>query len=202
MAQQLMQLPFAYDELEPGVDSKTVEIHYSKHHQGYVNKLNKALENHEDLQGMDLEEIMRKFEDVVPAEISEAVMNNGGGVLNHNLYWEVMTPGGASEPQGKLKVAIENKWGDLESFKEEFLSTAKGQFASGWGWLVLDGDGELEITSTRGHITPLIENHTPIMCTDVWEHAYYLKYQNERDEYLANWWKLINWDVVSEKFEH
>ncbi len=201
MAQQLMQLPYEYDGLEPGVDSKTVEIHYSKHHQGYVDKLNKALEGYDELQEMSLVELMKNFDELVPADISTAVLNNAGGVLNHDLYWEVMTPGGAKEPQGSLIEAIEKKWGDLESFKEEFLATAKGQFASGWGWLSVNPEGELLISSTSGHITPLIEGNTPIMCTDVWEHAYYLKYQNKRGDYLSEWWKLVNWDVVGEKFE-
>jgi Fe-Mn family superoxide dismutase len=186
MAFELPKLPYAYDALEPHIDARTMEIHHSKHHQAYTNNLNAALEKHPDLNS-------------VPEDIRTAVRNNGGGFVNHNLFWMVMSPDGGGEPSGALADAINAAFGDFASFKDTFSKTAGGQFGSGWGWLVKDG-GTLKVLSTPNQDNPLSLGLTPILGLDVWEHAYYLNYQNRRPDYIAAWWNVVNWAEVAGRF--
>lgn len=195
----LPDLGYAHDALEPHVDARTMEIHHGKHHAGYTNKLNAALEGHSDLHGKTAEELVGNLENL-PAEIRTAVRNNGGGYVNHSLFWQVMTPGGASAPSGELADAINSAFGSLDTFKEKFASAAGGRFGSGWAWLVVDGAGSLSVTSTPNQDTPLMEGDTPILGLDVWEHAYYLHYQNRRPDYVSAWWNVVNWTVVGENY--
>lgn len=199
MAYELPPLPYAYDALEPHIDERTMRIHHDKHHQGYVNKVNAALEGHPDLQSKSIEELMRDL-DSVPEDIHTAVRNNGGGHANHSLFWTVMSPDGGGEPSGALADAINEAFGSFDAFKDKFSSTAAGQFGSGWGWLVVDGD-KLAVTSTPNQDTPLSSGKTPILGVDVWEHAYYLKYQNQRGGYISEWWNVVNWDEVAKRYE-
>jgi superoxide dismutase, Fe-Mn family len=185
MAHNQDPLPYAADALEPHIDSKTMEVHYGKHHAGYVAKLNAALEGHPELQEKSLEELLQNL-DQVPEDIRGSVRNNGGGHYNHSLFWNIMSPE-AKECTGELKTAIEAKWGSLESFREEFAKTAATRFGSGWGWLSVDENGELQLTSTANQDNPVMEGMTPIMGIDVWEHAYYLNYQNRRPDYIKAW---------------
>ncbi len=193
---KLPSLNYGYDELEPFIDAKTMEIHYTKHHQGYVNNLNKALEGHEDLQSLSIEDLIRSL-DRVPEDIRTAVRNNGGGHLNHSLFWEIMKANGGGEPKSMLLAKIKENFGSFEAFKEEFKKAALGRFGSGWAWLVLNGD-KLEIVSTPNQDNPISDGKTPILGIDVWEHAYYLKYQNKRNEYIDSWFNTINWEKVEE----
>jgi superoxide dismutase, Fe-Mn family len=195
---ELPKLPYAADALEPHIDGRTMEIHHGKHHQTYTNNLNAALENHRDLHGRSAEELLRDL-DSLPDEIRTAVRNNGGGYLNHNLFWEIMGPGGGG-PSGELAQAIDRAFGSLDAFKENFAKAATGRFGSGWAWLVLSGEKGLEITSTPNQDTPVMEGRTPILGLDVWEHAYYLKYQNRRPDYITAWWNIVNWDEVARRF--
>ena len=174
---KLPDLGYAHDALEPHIDARTMEIHHTKHHQGYTDKLNAALEKHEELQDKSIEELLAGI-DALPADIRTAVRNNGGGYANHRLFWQIMKPGGASKPAGDLASAIDEKYGSFDDFKEKFSSTAAGQFGSGWGWLKVSSDGDLKIASTPNQDSPLMIGHTPLLGIDVWEHAYYLKYQN------------------------
>jgi Fe-Mn family superoxide dismutase len=199
MSFTLPKLSYSYDALEPVIDAKTMEIHHSKHHAGYTKKLNAALDGHAELEEKSIEELLENL-DEIPEEIRTAVRNNGGGYYNHALFWEIMTPGGAKKPQGTLLEAIENSFASVEELKELFSKEALGRFGSGWAWLVVDGNGDLEVLSTPNQDTPLSNGLTPILGIDVWEHAYYLKYQNKRAEYVENWWDLINWDEVDKKF--
>jgi Fe-Mn family superoxide dismutase len=201
MAFTLPELTYDFDALEPQIDARTMEIHHDKHHAGYVKKLNAALEGHDELLAMDVRDLLPKINEVVPEEKRTAVKNHGGGHANHTLFWEIMTPGGASEPTGALLDAINNNCGDFETFKKHFSETAAGQFGSGWGWLVVKDDGKVEIISTSNQDSPLMEGLTPIMGIDVWEHAYYLKYQNLRADYIEQWFNVINWDKVAEHYE-
>ncbi len=185
MTHSLPQLNYAYNALEPYIDAQTMEIHHTKHHQTYIDKLNEALEKHPELKETSLEEMLKNLEKV-PEDIRTAVRNNGGGHYNHSLFWEIMSPD-AKPVSGKLKEDIEKKWGTVEKFKEEFIEAAATHFASGWTWLSIDKNGELQIGSTPNHDNPLMEEMTPIMVIDVWEHAYYLKYQNRRPEFIKNW---------------
>jgi len=194
---ELPRLPYAYDALEPHIDARTMEIHHTKHHQAYINNLNKALESHADLQKLVVEDLLRQI-DRVPEAIRATVRNNGGGHANHSLFWQVMGPGGGS-PSGDLKTAIDSAFGSLDSCKEKLNAAAMGQFGSGWGWLVVAG-GKLEILPRPNQDSPLMEGKTPILGVDVWEHAYYLKYQNRRADYLAAWWNVVNWKAVEERF--
>ncbi|HLU37616.1 MAG TPA: superoxide dismutase [Thermomicrobiales bacterium] len=198
MAFTLPPLPYANDALEPHIDAQTMEIHHDRHHNTYVTNLNAAVEGTE-FADMEIEELMRKL-DSVPEEKRTAVRNNGGGHANHTFFWELLTPGGSSEPTGALADAINQKWGSFEAFKEEFQTKTAAQFGSGWGWLVVDG-GNLEIVTTPNQDTPLSQGKTPVIGVDVWEHAYYLKYQNKRPDYLKAIWNVINWDVAAKKFE-
>jgi len=198
MAFSLPQLPYEYDALEPHIDKETMNIHHTKHHNTYVTNLNAALEGQEDLAGKSLEELLANIESV-PEKIRTAVRNNGGGHANHSLFWELLSPNGGGEPTGELAEAIAAKFGSFESFKEEFAKAATTRFGSGWAWLTVK-DGELELSSTANQDSPLMEGKTPILGLDVWEHAYYLNYQNRRPEYIASFWNVVNWDEVSKRY--
>ena len=198
MAYTLPELGYAYDALEPHIDAKTMEIHHSKHHNTYVTNLNAALEGTE-FADKDLNELIANL-DALPADKQGAVRNNGGGHANHTLFWEVIAPGGSKTPVGEVKAAIEAKFGSFEAFKEEFAKAATTRFGSGWAWLIVDGDG-VAITSTPNQDSPIMEGKTPILGLDVWEHAYYLNYQNRRPDYVGAFWNVVNWDVVEAKFQ-
>jgi Fe-Mn family superoxide dismutase len=199
MAHELPNLPYAYDALEPHIDAQTMEIHHSKHHGGYVAKLNGALEKYADLHEKSVEELIAGI-DSVPADIRTAVRNNGGGHANHTLFWTVMAPNGGGEPAGDLAKAIASTFGDFATFKQQFSDAAATRFGSGWAWLALEG-GTLVVESTPNQDSPLMEGRIPILGLDVWEHAYYLKYQNKRPDYIAAWWNVVNWDEVSRRFD-
>ena len=196
---QLPALGYAHDALEPHIDARTMEIHHGKHHAGYTNNLNKALEGHPDLHGHSAEQLLRGIEEL-PADIQGAVRNNGGGYANHALFWDIMTPGGAGAPSGTLAAAIDGAFGSLDDFKATVQGAAGGQFGSGWGWLCVDGGGALKAYSTANQDSPFMQGHTPILGVDVWEHAYYLNYQNRRPDYLAAWWNVVNWDKVAQRY--
>ena len=195
----LPELGYAYDALEPHIDARTMEIHHTKHHQAYTNNLNAALEGFESFQGSSAEQLLRGFKSL-PAALQGAVQNNGGGFYNHALFWEVMAPGGADAPSGELAEAIDGAFGSFDAFKEEFTKAAATRFGSGWGWLVVDAFGALKVVSTANQDSPLMRGCTPILGVDVWEHAYYLNYQNRRPDYLAAFWNVVNWDVVAANF--
>lgn len=197
MAFELPKLTYAYDALEPHIDARTMEIHHTKHHNTYVTNLNAAVEGTE-FANKDINELIANL-DAVPAEKQTAVRNNGGGHANHTLFWEILAPGGATAPTGELEAAIDAKFGSFDAFKEEFAKAAAGRFGSGWAWLIVD-NGELAITSTPNQDSPVMEGKTPILGLDVWEHAYYLNYQNRRPDYIAAFWNVVNWDVVAEKY--
>ena len=195
----LPDLPYSHDALEPHIDARTMEIHHSKHHQAYINNLNAALEKHPDFQApSDVDELLQNF-DRVPGDIQTAVRNNGGGHSNHSLFWQIMAPNAGGEPGGAIGEAIRSAFGDFSSFREKFSTAAKGRFGSGWAWLVVDG-GSVKVTDTPNQDSPLMEGKTPILGVDVWEHAYYLKYQNKRPDYLAAWWNTINWQAVNDRY--
>jgi Fe-Mn family superoxide dismutase len=198
MAFTLPPLPYAHDALEPHIDAKTMEIHHTKHHQAYVNNLNAAIEKAPELQGKSLDDLMRGI-NTVPEAVRTAVRNNGGGHWNHSMFWEIMGPGAGGEPRGALGDAITSAFGDFSKFKEQFAAAAAGRFGSGWAWLINDG-GKLSITSTPNQDNPLMEGKTAILGLDVWEHAYYLKYQNKRPDYVAAWWNVVNWANVAKRF--
>jgi Fe-Mn family superoxide dismutase len=193
----LPQLPYSYDALEPYIDKMTMEIHHTKHHQGYINNLNSALERYSKFHNLELEEIFKKLNQL-PEEIRTAVRNNGGGHYNHSLFWEIMKPNGGGEPKGKLKEEIEKNFGSFEEFKKLFSETAIKHFGSGWAWLVITPDKKLKVYSMLNQDNPLMNGDIPIMGLDVWEHAYYLKYQNRRAEYVEAWWHVVNWDKIEE----
>jgi len=194
---ELPPLGYAHDALEPHIDARTMEIHHGKHHAGYTSKLNDALKGHSSLHGKSAEELLSGL-DTLPEEIRTAVRNNGGGYVNHTLFWDIMSPGGANAPSGALADAIDSAFGSLDDFKSKLESTAGGQFGSGWGWLCVDGD-RLTCFSTPNQDSPHMQGVTPILGVDVWEHAYYLKYQNRRPDYLSEWWNVVNWDVVGRR---
>lgn len=198
MAYELPKLTYAYDALEPNIDAKTMEIHHTKHHNTYVTNLNAAVEGTE-FAGKDLLDLISNI-DALPADKQTAVRNNGGGHANHTLFWEILAPGGATAPTGELAAAIEAKFGSYDAFKAEFAKAAAGRFGSGWAWLVVDG-GELAITSTPNQDSPVMEGKTPVLGLDVWEHAYYLNYQNRRPDYIAAFFNVVNWDVVEAKYQ-
>ncbi len=199
MAFELPPLPYAEDALEPHVDARTMSIHHDKHHAAYTNNLNSALEGHADLAGKSIEALLGDL-NAVPEAIRTAVRNNGGGYANHNLFWEIMGPGGGGEPSGKLAAAIADAFGSFTAFKEQFAKAATTRFGSGWAWLYVGKDGKLAIGSAPNQDTPLMEGNTPILGLDVWEHAYYLNYQNRRPDYIAAWWNVVNWDAVAQKY--
>jgi Fe-Mn family superoxide dismutase len=198
MAFQLPPLPYSFNALEPHIDARTMEIHHDKHHAAYTNNLNKALEGFPDLQSKSIEQLLGSL-DSVPEKIRTAVRNNGGGFANHNMFWEIMGPNKGGEPSGDLASAISSAFGNFATFKEQFAAAGVGRFGSGWAWLIVDG-GKLAITSTPNQDTPLMEGKTAILGVDVWEHAYYLLYQNRRPDYLAAWWNVVNWDEVARRY--
>lgn len=200
MAYELPELPYEHDALEPSIDKRTMEIHHGKHHQGYTNKVNAALEGH-PFADLPIEEVLSRIEEV-PEDIRQAVINNGGGYANHKLFWTVLSPNGGGEPSGELAEAIKEKYGSFDKFKEKFSSTAGSQFGSGWGWLCVDDSGGLKVISTANQDSPYMHGLTPILGVDVWEHAYYLHYQNRRPDYLGAIWDVINWDQVEENYEN
>ena len=198
MAYTLPDLPYPFDALEPHIDARTMEIHHDKHHAAYVTNLNKALDGHADLQKKSIEDLLRGI-DSVPESIRTAVRNHGGGHANHSLFWQVMGPGGGGRPSGDLAAAIDRDLGGFDACKEKLTASAAGQFGSGWGWLVASG-GKLEVINRPNQDSPLMEGKHPVLGVDVWEHAYYLKYQNRRPDYLAAWWSTVNWKKVEEIF--
>ena len=196
MAFELPPLPYAEDALEPHIDSRTMGIHHDKHHAAYTNNLNAALEGHADLAGKSIEQLLGDL-NAIPESIRTAVRNNGGGFANHNLFWEIMGPSAGGEPTGELAAAIDDTFGGFAAFKEQFAKAAATRFGSGWAWLYVGKDGGLAVGSTPNQDTPLMEGNTPIHGLDVWEHAYYLNYQNRRPDYVSAWWNVVNWDTVA-----
>ena len=200
MAHELPPLPYDYNALEPYVDEETMHLHHDKHHQAYINNLNTALANYPDLQDKSAEDLIRDLNSV-PEAIRPAVRNNGGGHVNHTMFWEIMGPNGGGEPSGALADAINQSFGSFDAFKQQFNDAGTKRFGSGWAWLVRGSDGKLAVTSTANQDNPLSEGQYPVLGNDVWEHAYYLKYQNRRPEYLAAWWNVVNWDEVNRRYE-
>lgn len=199
MAFTLPDLPYAHDALEPHIDARTMQIHHGKHHQGYTNKLNAALEGHADLAGKSIEELLGGI-DSLPESVKGAVRNNGGGFANHSLFWTVMSPNGGDAPGGDLGAAIDAAFGSFDAFKEKFSGAAGSRFGSGWAWLVVNKAGNLEVYSTANQDSPHMKGDTPILGLDVWEHAYYLNYQNRRPDYVSAFWNVVNWDQVSKNY--
>jgi Fe-Mn family superoxide dismutase len=195
MAHTLPPLPYAHDALEPHIDKQTMEIHHGKHHAAYVNNLNAALEKHPELQSKSVEDLIRSLGSV-PDDIRTAVRNNGGGHLNHSMFWQVMSPNAGGPPTGAIAAAITSSFGGFDAFKEQFAKAGVGRFGSGWAWLVKDGS-TLSVTSTPNQDNPLMEGKVPVLGVDVWEHAYYLKYQNRRPDYVGAWWHVVNWAEVN-----
>jgi Fe-Mn family superoxide dismutase len=195
---QLPDLGVPVDALEPHIDARTMEIHHGKHHAGYTAKLNAALEGHSALHGRSAEDLLRGLSSL-PGEIQTAVRNNGGGFVNHTLFWEILTPGGDGEPGGDLAAALEGAFGSVDDFKSEFANAATGRFGSGWAWVIKEGSG-IAITSTPNQDTPIMEGKKVVLGLDVWEHAYYLKYQNRRPDYIGAWWNVVNWQAVEDRF--
>ena len=198
MAFELPDLPYAYDALEPHIDARTMEIHHSKHHQGYTTKLNAALEG-TDWADKPIEETLASL-DTLPEEKRTAVRNNGGGFLNHGIFWTTMSPNGGGEPTGKLATAIDRDFGSFEAFKEAFANAAKGQFGSGWAWLEVKDDGTLQVHGHANQDNPVMHGAHPVLGIDVWEHAYYLNYQNRRPDYVEAWWNVVNWDEADRRY--
>lgn len=194
---QLPELGYSHDALEPHIDARTMEIHHGKHHAAYTANLNAALEGHPELHGKAADELLADL-GALPEGIRAAVRNNGGGFANHALFWRTLAPGGAGAPEGPLAAAIDSTFGSFDDFKARFATAAATRFGSGWAWLSVDADGALEVSSTANQDTPVMEGKTPILGADVWEHAYYLKYQNRRPEYVAAFWQVVNWTVVGE----
>lgn len=196
----LPRIEYAYDALEPYIDGPTMLLHHDKHHQAYIDNANEAVGKYPELQKTDLVTLLTSLNEL-PAEIRTPLQNNGGGHLNHALFWEYLTPRGGGEPQGKLLEAIKKTFGGLAQFKERFDAAGKNRLGSGWAWLSVTPTGDLETSSTANQDTPLSNGQTPILALDVWEHAYYLKYHNRRPEYIANWWHVVNWHKVQEQFD-
>lgn len=201
MAFSLPPLPYPADALEPNIDKTTMEIHHGKHHNAYVTNLNKALESASNLAGKSLEELLANNCAIVPENIRTAVRNNGGGHANHSFFWPIMGPKAGGAPSGEIASVINSNFSSFDSFKEKFAAAAAGRFGSGWAWLVKDSSGKFEITSTANQDSPLMEGKRPILGLDVWEHAYYLKYQNRRPDYIAAWWNVINWAEVNKQLK-
>ena len=198
MPYEVPPLPYDYAALEPHIDEQTMRLHHDKHHQAYVDKANGALEGTEH-DGKPIEEVIRNL-DALPSDKQTVFRNNGGGHFNHTLFWESMSPDGGGEPGGELGEAITSAFGSFDAFKEQFEANGVGQFGSGWTWLVLDGSGSLALTKTPNQDSPVLEGQTPLLGNDVWEHAYYLKYNNRRPEYLKAWWAVVNWGKVAERY--
>ena len=199
MSHTLPALPYAYDALEPHIDAKTMEIHHSRHHQTYVTNLNAALADLPELATLPLEALLARI-DSLPAQVQGSVRNHGGGHANHSLFWQVMSPQGGGEPDGELAAVMERDLGGLEAFKQAFTQAALSRFGSGWAWLVVDGRGKLQVVSSANQDSPLMEGLTPILGLDVWEHAYYLKYQNKRPDYIAAFYNVIDWNEVARRY--
>jgi Fe-Mn family superoxide dismutase len=195
MAHELPPLPYDFGALEPHIDAQTMQIHHGKHHAAYVNNLKAAVEKHPNLQGKSAEELIRNLT-AVPEDIRAAVRNNGGGHVNHTMFWKMMAPGAGGAPKGAVADAIGSSFGSFDAFKEQFAKAGVGRFGSGWAWLI-DSGGKLVIESTPNQDTPLMDGKKPILGLDVWEHAYYLKYQNRRPDYINAWWNVVNWDEVN-----
>jgi Fe-Mn family superoxide dismutase len=200
MAFSLPPLPYAYNALEPVIDDATMHLHHEKHHAAYINNLNAALKDHADLQALSLDELLRGINTKVPEAIRTAVRNNAGGHSNHSMFWTIMSPKGGGQPTGALAQAMEKELGGFEAFKTKFNDAGLKRFGSGWAWLVLKG-GKLEVISTANQDSPIMDGHFPVMGNDVWEHAYYLKYQNRRGDYLNAWWNAVNWEEVGKRYE-
>ena len=198
MAYELPPLPYSYDALEPSIDARTMEIHYTKHHQTYVNNVNAAIQGHSDLEGLSVEDLLRNI-NRVPEDIRTKVRNNAGGHANHSMFWTIMGPNKGGEPTGELASAISSAFGDFATFKSQFTQAAVDRFGSGWAWLVLN-NGQLQILSTANQDSPLMDGMYPVMGLDVWEHAYYLKYQNRRPEYIAAWGDVVDWDAGAKRY--
>ncbi|MGY4687766.1 superoxide dismutase [Petrotoga sp. DB-2] len=200
MAFELPELRYSYDDLEPYIDATTMEIHHTKHHGGYVKNLNAALEKYPEWASKSIEDILKDL-DNIPADIRTTVRNNGGGHYNHSLFWTIMGPNGGGKPSGKLAESIDKTFGSFDKFKEEFSNAAATRFGSGWAWMVLDNYGHLSILSTPNQDNPIMYSLKPVLGLDVWEHAYYLKYQNRRPEYIQAWWNIVNWEEVGKRYE-
>lgn len=200
MAFETPALPYSADALEPYIDAKTMTVHHDGHHVAYTNNLNAALEGHADLQSKSIEDILQNI-DTVPENIRAAVRNNGGGFANHNLFWKLLSAQGGGEPTGVLAEAINSAFGSFAKFKEDFAKAATTRFGSGWAWLVVDKSGKLAVTSTPNQDNPMSDGLTPILGLDVWEHAYYLKYQNKRADYIGSFWNIVNWSQVTQNFD-
>lgn len=196
---ELPALKFSFDALEPAIDARTMEIHHDKHHGAYVNNLNKALESAPEFFGQPFEQLLREITKV-PESIRTAVRNNGGGHANHSLFWEVLTPGGKKTPSGALLSELEKTFGSFDGFQEKFTAAATTRFGSGWAWLVVDSQKNLQVYSTANQDSPFMDGHSPILGLDVWEHAYYLNYQNRRPDYIKAFWSLVNWTYVEEEY--
>lgn len=198
MAFELPPLPYDYNALEPYIDTQTMQLHHDKHHATYVNNLNAALQGHA-FANLSVEEVVRRINEV-PENVRTAVRNNAGGHVNHTMFWQIMKPNGGGEPTGELATAINAKFGSFDAFKQAFNDAGAKRFGSGWAWLILDKSGNLAVTSTPNQDSPFIDGNYPILGNDVWEHAYYLKYQNRRPEYLAAWWNVVNWEEVAKRY--
>lgn len=196
---ELPPLPYDYNALEPYISANTMHFHHDKHHAAYTNNLNAAIAKYPELADVSAEDLLRRL-DTLPEDIRTTVRNNGGGYVNHNLFWEIMGPGGGGQPSGELAAAIDATFGSFEAFKNLFSSTAANRFGSGWAWLVVDENGKLAVYSTANQDSPYMSNHIPILGLDVWEHAYYLDYQNRRPDYIAAFWNVINWRAVEAKY--
>ncbi|MEO8953137.1 MAG: superoxide dismutase [Ktedonobacteraceae bacterium] len=200
MAYELPPLPYDYSALEPTIDAETMHLHHDKHHAAYVNNLNAALQSNSQLASLSIDDLVSRLNEV-PENIRTAVRNNGGGHANHSMFWQIMKPNGGGQPSGDLASAIQQAFGSLDQLKTAFNDAGAKRFGSGWTWLVLDKSGNLQVTSTANQDSPLTDGLYPVMGNDVWEHAYYLKYQNRRPEYLSAWWNVVNWDEISRRYE-
>ena len=199
MAYEVPPLPYDYSALEPYIDTQTTQLHHDKHHAAYVTNLNAALQNNSEFAALPIDELVRRLNEV-PENIRTAVRNNGGGHANHSMFWQIMTPNGGGEPGGELGSAIQQAFGSFDAFKAALNDAGVKRFGSGWTWLVLDRNGKLQVMSTANQDSPLTEGLYPVMGNDVWEHAYYLKYQNRRPEYLNAWWNVVNWDAIAKRY--
>jgi superoxide dismutase, Fe-Mn family len=201
MAFEVPPLPYDYNALEPYIDTQTMQLHHDKHHAAYVNNLNNALQNQSQLASWTVEDLVRRINEV-PESIRTAVRNNAGGHINHSMFWQIMKPNGGGEPTGELGSAIQQAFGSFDQFKAAFNDAGVKRFGSGWTWLVLDRSGKLQVISTANQDSPMMDGMFPVMGNDVWEHAYYLKYQNRRPDYLAAWWNVVNWDEITHRYQH
>lgn len=199
MAFELPPLPYDYSALEPYIDTQTMQLHHDKHHAAYVNNLNNALQGHSTLASFSIEDLMHRINEV-PENIRTAVRNNGGGHINHTMFWQIMTPNGGGEPTGELATAIKDAFGSFDAFKAAFNDAGVKRFGSGWAWLVLDNSGKLQVISTANQDSPFMDGLYSVMGNDVWEHAYYLKYQNRRPDYLNAWWNVVNWPEIARRY--